>query len=114
MADLSIKIIGQVIKMYRTEYRLFDFNEEVTIGQDIITEYLGKMLILKRVRKYNGPITMQSLPYGGIQSTYHGYLIIYTKSGFIHPTYVVYDDQNYTETEFVELFPDLVNEVLPC
>lgn len=100
--------------MFINECRLFDFNEAVTMGQDIVTEYLGKTLILKQVEPYHGPVTMQLLPYGGVQSVFGGHLIIYTKSGFIHPNSIVYDGTIYSESEFTSRYSDLVNQVLPC
>ncbi|MDE7263404.1 MAG: hypothetical protein K2N64_01905 [Anaeroplasmataceae bacterium] len=90
-----------------------NFGEEIAIGTDLYTTYLGKELILKDVYRYYGPITMQYLPYGGIQSVYDYQIIITTKSGFIATRSVVYDHQELTSKEFIEMFPDLVNEVLP-
>lgn len=96
------------------ENRLFDFNNEIEMGTDIHTEYLGKKLILVNVSKYDGPVTMQFLPYGGIQSVYHNQLIINTKSGFIVPQKIIYDGVTYSNYEFTSKFDDLVNQVLPC
>lgn len=90
-----------------------NFAEEIAIGTDLYTTYLGKELILKEVYRYYGPITMQYLPYGGIQSVYDYQIILTTKSGFIATRNVVYDGQELTAKEFIDRFPDLVNEVLP-
>lgn len=108
----DIIVIGD--KMFINECRLFDFNEAVIIGQDIVTEYMGKPLILKQVQLYEGPVTMQLLPYGGIQSVFDGHLIVHTKSGFIHPSAIIYDGIIYSESNFTSRFSDLVNQVLPC
>ena len=92
---------------------LFDFSNEVVIGTDLYTTYQGKELILKDVYRYYGPVTMQYLPYGGVQSVYQNQLIICSKSGFIATRNVIYNQQEMTSKEFIELFPDIVNEVFP-
>lgn len=93
---------------------LFDFNSEVEMGKDIVTEYLGKKLVLVNVQPYEGPVTLQYLPYGGIQSVFHGKLIINTRSGFITPTSIIYQDKVYSNEEFTQQYTGLVNQVLPC
>lgn len=90
----------------------FDFNTEVPIGEDLYTSYKGKELVLKNVYRYYGPVTMQYLPYGGVQSLYDYQLIIHTKSGFIATKEVIYDHVLMSTKEFIALFPDIMNEVL--
>ena len=90
----------------------FDFNNEVSIGTDLYTAYLGKELVLVDVYRYYGPVTMQYLPYGGVQSIYDNQLIIHTKSGFIATRKVIYDHVEMSSKEFIDRFPDIVNEVL--
>ena len=92
---------------------LFDFNNEPTIGMDILTTYNGKTLILKNIYKYEGPITMQYLPYGGIQSVFDYQLIINTKIGFIASRELIYDDDYYNSKDFIIKNSDLVNKILP-
>lgn len=92
---------------------MFNFNEEIEFNMDVKTSYMGKTLILKNVYLYDGPVTMQKLPYGGIQSVFGYNLIITTKSGFICPKEIIYDDKKYSVKEFILKFPNLVNEVLP-
>ena len=92
----------------------FDFNDEVKMGSDILTKYDGKDLVLKCVEPYVGPVTMQYIPYGGIQSVYNDNLIITTKSGFIAPKGIIYNGKEYTVKQFVEIFESLVNVILPC
>lgn len=99
--------------MFYNANALFDFEEEVTIGMDLYTTYLGKELVLKNVYRYYGPITMQYLPYGGIQSVYQNQLIINTKSGFIATKELIYDHEEISSEEFISRYPNLVNEVLP-
>ena len=90
----------------------FDFNTEVPIGEDLYTSYNGKELILKSVYRYYGPVPMQYLPYGGVQSLFDNQLIITTKSGFIATREVVYDHIKMTTKEFIQKFPNIMNEVL--
>ena len=62
---------------------------------------------------YEGPITLQLLPYGGIQSVYANHLIIYTKNGFIFTDLVEYNGILMTTKKFIEIEDNLVNHVLP-
>ncbi len=55
---------------------------------------------------------MQYLPYGGVQSLFDNQLIITTKSGFIATREVVYDHIKMTTKEFIQKFPNIMNEVL--
>ena len=96
---------------YANQY--FDFNEEVNIGSDIYTTFEGKELVLKNVYRYFGPVTMQYLPYGGVQSVYDNQIILTTKSGYIATRNLIYDGKEISSEEFILLFPDIVNEVLP-
>ena len=92
---------------------MFNFQKDlVNLGSDILTTYKGKNLILKNVHLYNGPVTMQLLPYGGIQSVFNYNLIIYTKSGFIVPESVIYDNKEMTTKDFILNNSNLVNYVL--
>ena len=90
-----------------------DFAEEIEIGSDLYTTFQGKELVLKQVYRYYGPVTMQSLPYGGVQSVYQDQLIIYTKSGFIATQNVIYDAIEMSSKDFISKFPDIVNEGFP-
>ena len=66
-----------------------DFSQEIDLKKDIETTYLGKTLILHNCFNYHGPITMQYIPYGGIQSVFHNNIIIHVKDGYI--SLVLYD-----------------------
>lgn len=57
-----------------------NFNECIDFRAPLKTTFQGKELILYHCYLYQGPITLQALPYGGIQSFYQYHLIIYTKS----------------------------------
>ena len=70
-------------------------------------------MILKDMQTYDGPITMQFLPSGGIQSTYNYHLIINTLKGFMFCDILIYDDKKMSSKQFIEMFPNIVNEVLP-
>ena len=89
------------------------FNELLDLSNPIITTFRQKELILLKPYLYDGPITMQYLPYGGIQSVFNYHLIINTVNGFIAVDNLIYDNNKMTSKEFIELFPNLVNEVLP-
>ena len=83
---------------------MFDFNKKIIENQDIVTTYKGKELVLKNVFYYNGPVTMQYLPNGRIQSTFNGLIIINSPSGFIACQNVIYDGEYYSSAEFVSKF----------
>ena len=72
---------------------MFNFSEKIEGNQDVVTTYKGKKLILKNVYYYKGPVTMQYLPYGGIQSTFNKTIIINSKYGFIGCDEVIYDNK---------------------
>lgn len=90
-----------------------DFNQLINLNQDIITTFKGKTLILHNCYLYQGPLTMQYLPFGGIQSTYGHHVIITTKNGFIACDLLTYDCQLMTSKEFINKYDDLVNTILP-
>lgn len=90
-----------------------NFNNIINEHEDVITTFKGKTLILKDMQTYDGPITMQFLPSGGIQSTYNYHLIINTLKGFMFCDILIYDDKKMSSKQFIEMFPNIVNEVLP-
>lgn len=90
----------------------FDFNEEIEEGQTILTKYKGKDLILVDLTVYEGPLTMQLLPYGGIQSVYNYNLIIHFKNGYFKPAKVIYEHNEMTVKKFITNNTDLVNYIL--
>lgn len=90
-----------------------DFNNVINEHDDIITTFKGRKLILKNMRKYDGPITMQYLPLGGIQSVYEYKIIINTLNGFMFCDILTYDNIEMSSKSFIEMFDNIVNEVLP-
>ena len=90
-----------------------NFNELINLNESIVTTYKQKELILLKPYLYVGPITMQYLPYGGIQSVFNYHLIINTVNGFVTADELIYNNNKMTSKEFIELFPNLVNEILP-
>lgn len=90
-----------------------NFNDEIELYSNIKTTYQGKELILLNVYLYEGVVTMQYLPYGGIQSVFNYHLIINAKNGFITCDNVVYDGEMMSAKEFIFKFPHLVNQILP-
>ena len=93
---------------------MFDFDcGKIVVNSNIETRLFGKRLVLKNIYFYDGPITLQYLPYGGIQAIFDDVIIINTKSGFIATKEVEYDGLDYTVGELTVLYNDLVNLVLP-
>lgn len=90
-----------------------DFNQIINENEDIITTYKGRKLILKNMRMYYGPITMQFLPNGGIQSVFDNKIIINTLNGFMFCDILIYDNIEMSSEEFIEKQGNIVNEVLP-
>lgn len=89
------------------------FQNIINEHDDVITSYLGKKLILKNMKTYDGPITMQYLPLGGIQAVINYHLIINTLKGFMFCDILIYDNRKMSSKQFIEMFPNIVNEVLP-
>ena len=94
--------------IYEALDKVVSFNDS-----KIETMYNGKKLVLFNPKIYDGPITLQSLPYGGIQSVYNNLLIINTKNGFIFTDLVEYNGILMTTKKFIEIEDNLVNHVLP-
>lgn len=91
-----------------------NFNEFIDFRVPLKTTFRGKELTLYHCYLYQGPITLQALPYGGIQSIYQYHLIIYTKSGFVACDEIEYDGFFMTAKEFINQYEQqLVNTVLP-
>ncbi len=80
---------------------------------DLVTVFDNKKLILKNLKPYNGIITLQYLPNGGIQMIRDNKMIINYNNSFIYTEEVNFDNQNYKIIEFTKLYPNLVNQVLP-
>lgn len=89
------------------------FSNLINYTYDIETTLYGKKLILKNLYQYVGPLTMQYLPYGGIQMIINGQMVISTNLGYLATKEVEYDGVNYTINEFIQRFSNLVNLVLP-
>ncbi len=89
------------------------FNNLNLNTKNIETLFLGKNLILKNIYLYQGPLTMQYLPFGGIQMIYNNQMVINTNIGYIATKEVEYDGKIYSIEKFSNLYPHLVNLVLP-
>lgn len=90
-----------------------DFSKPIDLNKPIITTFKNKSLILNNLFFYDGPITRQLLPYGGIQGVNDYLLIINCKNGFIASNDLIYDNNKMSSKEFILMFEDVVNEVLP-
>ena len=91
-----------------------DFNKLIDLNHPIVTTFNKKELILLAPYMYERPITMQFLPFGGIQSVYNYHIILNTFNGFIAVDYVIYDNEKMSSKQFIERFDNIVNIVLPC
>lgn len=90
-----------------------NFDLPIDLNKDIETTFKGKKLTLKNIYLYDGAVTMQYLPYGGIQSVYNYHIIINCINGFIASDEVIYDNIQMSAKEFILMFENIVNEVLP-
>ncbi len=91
-----------------------NFNYNINnIDKDIVTKYNGKTLVLKNVYIYDGPVTLQYLPSGGIQLIYNDELVIRINDGFIACKEVIYDNKNYLINDFYKIHNNLINTILP-
>lgn len=91
-----------------------NFNVPIDINNDIVTTFNKKQLILKKLYFYDGPITRQYLPYGGIQSIINYSLIINCVNGFIASDNLIYNNEEMSSKEFINLVGEnIVNQVLP-
>lgn len=91
-----------------------DFARPIDYSQRLLqTSYDGRPLIFTNFFPYEGPVTLQALPYGGIQSVFGGVLIIYTAGGFLGADQLIYDNKLMSSEQFVSEHQDLVNQVLP-
>lgn len=89
------------------------FNKIIKEHENVYTSYKGESLVLVDMQTYDGPITMQYLPFGGVQSVFNNHLIINTLKGFMFCDIVIYGNKRISSKQFVEMFPTIVNEVLP-
>lgn len=91
-----------------------NFNFPIDINNNIKTTFNKKELILKNLYFYDGSITRQYLPYGGIQSIMNYSLIINCVNGFIASDNLIFDNREMTSKEFIRIMGEnIVNQVLP-
>lgn len=64
--------------------------------------------------RYVGPITLQYLPNGGIQSLFNYNLIIKVNNGFLVVTKLIYEKEEMGSQKFISLIGEekLINQVL--
>lgn len=80
---------------------------------ELITKFNNKELVLKNIKPYNGIITLQYLPNGGIQMIRDNKMIVNFNNAFYYTEEVNYDNKDYSIMEFNKMFKNLVNTVLP-
>lgn len=98
-----------------TMYKEIDFNKDIdfNLTNSGYTYFKKEKLVLLNFYSYNGPITMQYLPNGGIQSTYNYHLIIKVNNGFLACDNLIYKNKKISSREFIENNKDLINFILP-
>ena len=81
-----------------------NFNEDIEFGGDLIylTKFKEEEVEFLTFSKYNGPITMQYLPNGGIQSLIGNYVIVKVNNGFLKVEKLKFKDQILSSKEFIE------------
>ena len=99
-------------EMEITTMDYFNFNNEIKENETIKTKYNNKDLILIDMKQYDGPLTLQYLPFGGIQSIYNYNLIIHFINGYYAPSKIIYDNKEVEVKEFIINNPNLVNYIL--
>ena len=91
-----------------------DFNN-VTENEyeEVLTTLSNKKLVLLDFKPYEGPVTMQLLPNGGVQSIFGGNLIIQTNKGFYFSKEVIFDNERMDIETLDKKVKELINTVLP-
>ena len=74
----------------------------------------NEVIIFLEYEKYTGPITLQYLPNGGIQSLFHGYLIIKVNNGFLKVIKLIYKNVTFSSINFIKEVGEinLINQIL--
>ena len=88
----------------------FDFSSDIPV----YCYFHDDRLEFLKYDRYVGPITLQRLPNGGIQSVYGGKLIIKVNNGFLEVTEVKFENKEMSSNDFIAMVGDenLVNLVL--
>lgn len=83
-----------------------DFNEDFNFSSSCVyqTTFNEEEVLLLEYQKYEGPITLQYLENGGVQSLFHGHLIIKMNNGFLDVIKLKFKDQILTSNEFINMF----------
>ena len=74
----------------------------------------NEVIIFLEYEKYTGPITLQYLSNGGIQSLFHGYLIIKVNNGFLKVKKLIYKNVTFSSINFIKEVGEinLINQIL--
>lgn len=88
----------------------FDFNLTVPLMALLNNEEL----IFTKYEKYFGPLTMQYLPNGGIQSLFNYLIIIKLNNGYLAVKSLIYKNKEYSSKEFILFYGanKLMNQIL--
>lgn len=88
----------------------FDFKSKI----NYLVYFNDEKIIFTKYKKYNGPITLQFLPYGGIQSLNKNKIIVALKNGYLEVSELIYKDEEMTSIVFINLVgrDEVLNAIL--
>lgn len=93
-----------------------DFNLDIDFKSKInyLVYFRDEKIIFTKYKKYKGPITLQLLPYGGIQSLNRNKIIVALKNGYLEVSELIYKDEEMTSKDFINLVgrDELLNAIL--
>ena len=97
------------------KYKLIDFEKDFDFFDEMPRgAYLDdELLIFTKFSRYIGPLTMQLLPNGGIQSLFNYQIIIKVNNGYLSVQELIVDDKVMSSKQFIlEHGNELINKVL--
>ncbi len=99
--------------MENTKIEAVDFQKDIIYFPYRVLKamYFDEPIYFLEYEPYVGPVTMQYLPDGGIQSLYAGFIIVKVHNGFMKVTKLYYQNQSFTSQEFNLKYPNLMNQV---
>ena len=93
-----------------------DFNLDIDFKDKInyLVYFNNEKIIFTKYKKYKGPITLQLLPCGGIQSLNKNKIIVALKNGYLEVSKLIYKDEEMTSIDFINLIgaDELLNAIL--
>ena len=112
MKNIEKEVLQLYLEMMLDAEKInFDLDIDIT-KKYYKTTFQGHSLILEGLQKYVGPVTMQYVPNGGIQSLFGGNIIIKTQYGYYYPQSVIYGGKRYEPKEFIDKYENISYAVL--